>query len=363
MGVIFHGVERGLTALALMTPKHPLGRNEVTAMKTNQDLTQRESWKPSTLGVLAVTMGALLGVGTAPLGAGAGQAGAAGSTDRLLAGSIDFHAHGLPDMEERTVDSADLARMARDRGMRGLVLKNHFDPTASLVYTVRRQVPGIEVFGGIVLNRTVGGINARAVEHMTQVTGGWGRVVWFPTRDAEHAVAGDVAEDPSLKRPFVSVSKDGELLPEVKDVIAVIAEHQLVLQTGHSSPEESLLLLAEGKRQGVQHMMVTHGAFEMSLAQMREAVQLGAFIEFVYRSIPTTDGASARWSPPELAELLRTIGVEWCVLSSDLGSPRYVMPTEGFGEFLLKMLEAGMTERELAQMTKDNPARLLGLPV
>ena len=323
---------------------------------------KNEAWKPSTLGVVVVAVVALLGVGTARLGARAGQA-AESSTDRLLAGSIDFHAHSLPDMEERSVDSADLARTARDRGMRGLVLKNHFDPTASLVYTVRRQVPGIEVFGGIVLNRTVGGINARAVEHMTQVTGGWGRVVWFPTRDAEHAVVEEVAEDPSLARPFVSVSRNGELLPEVRDVIAVIAEHQLVLETGHSSPQESLLLLAEGKRQGVEHMMVTHGAFDMSLAQMQEATKLGAFIEFVYRSIPTAEGASARWSPPELAELLRAIGVEWCVLSSDLGSPRYAMPTEGFGEFLSKMLAAGMTERELAQMTKDNPARLLGLPV
>ena len=320
-----------------------------------------DSWKPSTLGVVAVAVIALLGVGTARLGAGAGQAGEGSSTDRLLVGSIDFHAHSLPDMQARSVDSADLARIARDRGMRGLVLKNHFDPTASLAYTVRRQVPGFETFGGIVLNRTVGGINASAVEHMTKVTGGWGRVVWFPTRDSEYGVTGGGTETP--RRPFVSVSKNGELLPEVKDVIAVIAEHQLVLETGHSSPEESLLLLAEGKRQGVQHMMVTHGVFEMSLAQMQESASLGAFIEFVYRSIPMTDGASAIFTPSELAQLLRTIGVEWCVLSSDLGNPAYAMPTDGFGEFMSKMLAAGMTERELAQMTKDNPARLLGLPV
>ncbi len=322
---------------------------------------KNETWKPSTLGVVAVAVVALLGAGTARLGAGAGQAAGGSISDRLLAGSIDFHAHSLPDMEERSVDSADLARMARDRGMRGIVLKNHFDPTASLAYTVRRQVPGFETFGGIVLNRTVGGINARAVEHMTEVTGGWGRVVWFPTRDSEYGVTGGGAEEP--RRPFVSVSRNGELLPEVKDVIAVIAEHQLVLETGHSSPEESLLLLAEGRRQGVQHMMVTHGADEMSLAQMQEATSLGAFIEFVYRNIPMTGRASANFTPSELAQLLRTIGVEWCVLSSDLGNPAYAMPTDGFGEFMSQMLAAGMTERELAQMTKDNPARLLGLPV
>ncbi len=318
-------------------------------------------WKPWTLGIGAVAVVALLGVRAARVAAGGGQAGG-GTASRLLAGSIDFHVHGLPDMEPRSVDSADLARTAKDRGMRALVLKNHFDPTASLAYTVRKQVPGIEVFGGIVLNRTVGGINARAVEHMTQVTGGWGRVVWFPTRDSEYQVAAEVKDNPASKRPSVSVSKNGALLPEVKDVIAVIAKHQLVLETGHSSPQDSLLLLAEGKKQGVQHMMVTHGAFEMSLAQMQEAVKLGGFIEFVYRIIPMKDGANAKFTPAALAQLLRTIGVEWCVLSSDLGNPAYAMPTEGFGEFLSKMLAAGMTERELAQMTKDNPARLLGLP-
>ena len=79
-------------------------------------------------------------------------------------------------------------------------------------------------------------------------------------------MAGNVTEDPSLKRPFVSVSKNGELLPEVKDVIAVIAEHQLVLETGHSSPEESLLLLAEG---------MTYGADGAGLANL--AASIGTF--------------------------------------------------------------------------------------
>ena len=103
-----------------------LGSYEVTAMKTNQDVMRRETWKSSTLGVVAVAVVALLGAGTAPREARAGQAGAASSTDRLLAGAIDFHTHGLPDMEERTVDSADLARMARDRGMRGIVPQESF---------------------------------------------------------------------------------------------------------------------------------------------------------------------------------------------------------------------------------------------
>ncbi len=101
---------------------------------------KNETWKPWTLGVVALAVVALFGAGTAQVGAGAGQAGGESSISRLLAGSIDFHVHSLPDMEPRNMDSADLARMAKDRGMRGLVLKNHFDPTASLAYTVRKLV-------------------------------------------------------------------------------------------------------------------------------------------------------------------------------------------------------------------------------
>src|SRR5437660_12361335 len=82
-----------------------------------------------------------------------------------LAGAIDIHVHAAPDSTPRSIDAIDLARLAKSRGLRGLVLKNHYEPTASLAYIVRKEVPGIEVFGGIDLNLSVGGMNPSAVEH------------------------------------------------------------------------------------------------------------------------------------------------------------------------------------------------------
>src|SRR5690242_6659810 len=70
----------------------------------------------------------------------------------LLSGVIDIHAHCAPDSVPRAIDAIDLAKLAKARGMRGLVLKNHWEPTASVAYLVRKEVPGIEVFGGIDLN-------------------------------------------------------------------------------------------------------------------------------------------------------------------------------------------------------------------
>src|SRR3984885_13012082 len=125
-----------------------------------------------------------------------------------LAGVIDIHAHSAPDSVPRSIDAIDLARLAKARGMRGLVLKNHYEPTASLAYVVRKEVPGIEIFGGIDLNRSVGGVNPAAIERMVLVKGGWGRVIWMPTFDAENQVRYS-----KESRPFVPVSRGGQLLP------------------------------------------------------------------------------------------------------------------------------------------------------
>src|SRR5499427_6700821 len=142
------------------------------------------------------------------------------NTNTVLRGTIDIHVHSDPDSRPRSIDALDVAKLSRAKGMRGVVLKNHYDPTSGLAYIIRKDVPGLEVFGGIDLNLTVGGINPAAVEHMVQMKGGLGRVIWMPTFDSENAVR--LSKE---NRPFVSVAKNGRLLPEVLRVIALAAQH------------------------------------------------------------------------------------------------------------------------------------------
>src|SRR5260370_16819509 len=78
---------------------------------------------------------------------------------QTLDGAIDMHAHSDPDGAARKIDAIDLAKIAKSRGMRAIVLKNHYEPTASLAYIVRKEVPGIDVFRGISLDLTVAGVN------------------------------------------------------------------------------------------------------------------------------------------------------------------------------------------------------------
>ena len=292
---------------------------------------------------------ALVGVAVAALGAQNAPADA-------LKGAIDIHIHALPDSRPRALDALDAARHARESGMRAIVLKNHYEWTSGLALIVRKAVPGIEVFGGVDLNRPVGGINPAAVEYMAQTSGGFGKIVWMPTFDAENAVRFDKAN-----RPFVSVSKNGELLPAVKEVIALIAKHNLVLATGHSTADEGLMLLREARRAGVKQMVVTHAInppILMTVPQMQEAARLGAFIEFVGSTLRPAD-AQARMD--RFADAIRKIGPEFCILSSDLGQQGNELPAEGFAAFIAAMRARGFSAAELDVMTRRNPARLLQL--
>jgi hypothetical protein len=273
-----------------------------------------------------------------------------------LNGVIDIHAHCDPDSVARSIDAIDLARLAKARGMRGLVLKNHYEPTASLAYVVRKEVPGIEIFGGIDLNRSVGGVNPAAIERMVLVKGGWGRVIWMPTFDAENQVRYS-----KERRPFVSVSKAGQLLPEVKEVIALAASHQLTLETGHSSPEECLMIVREGKRQGVRHMVVTHAMLApvgMSVAQMREAAQLGAYVEFVYNALI---GPNKSFEMRDYAKAIREVDPKSCILSSDLGQAANPLHPDGLAAFFAGLAKEGISQADIDLMSKINPARALGL--
>ena len=169
-----------------------------------------------------------------------------------LAGVIDIHAHVAPETSmmnfKRAFDAIEAAQIARIYGMRGMVLKEHYTETASWAYLVSQIVPGVEVFGGIVLNKAVGGINPVAVEAMALSRGGRGRVVYLPTVDAAARVPNSANA--------VAVSRNGQLLPETLDVLKVIAKYDLGLSTGHVRVEEALMVIRAAKAAGVNKIDV-----------------------------------------------------------------------------------------------------------
>jgi uncharacterized protein DUF6282 len=291
----------------------------------------------------------------------AGFAHAQSDSEINLKGAFDFRVHSSPDSMDRSIDADDVAQLAKEAGMRGLVLKNHWDSTAALAYEVRRHVPGLEVFGGVVLNRSVGGINLEAVQHMAAMKGGVGKVVWMPTMDSQSFVT-------KLKenRPYVAVTRDGHVVPEVLEVIDFIAKHpDLVLETGHISGDEASMIIHEAHLRGVKHIVATNptGIFvNMTPEQLKQAAADGAYLEFVYNSVI---GKTPQRTIEVYANSIKTVGPKYCLLGSDFGgagpnAPKYYHP-QALLNFMIALHKEGISVDDINLMAKVNPAIALGL--
>jgi len=279
-------------------------------------------------------------------------------SDPALIGAIDLHVHHDPDSYPRQWDAFEVARLAQERGLRGIVLKNHWTETAGLAYLVRKYAtPGLEVFGSVTLDTPTGGVNPQAVRYMLDVVGSRGRIVWMPTHDSEHEVQFN-----KETRPSVSVSRGGTLRAEVLEVIRLVAARDLALATGHVTPEEALQILREAKRAGVKRLIVTHPLLQpqytfMSIDQLRAAIDLGGYIEITAGSL-TGDAESKT----RVLNAIRAFGARRFFVGSDSGLVGTPNLTDALAAAAKSLRAAGVAEGDLSIMFKDNPAFLVNLP-
>jgi hypothetical protein len=268
-----------------------------------------------------------------------------------LAGVIDTHVHSSPDVVQRRMDDLEVARAAVRRGMRAVVLKSHRTLTADRAYLVERSVPGIRVFGSIVLNRPVGGLNPFAVETALRMGAA---VVWMPTLSA--------SAEPEPLGPPISILEDGRVAPDVCEILRLVAEYGAVLATGHLSPAEIDKLIPAARAGGVRKIVVTHPEHPpvhlAPLAQEELRDRYGVLFE---RCLITTTIGGGELQLPALADRIRRIGVHSTILATDFGQPENVEPPDGMAAYISGLQTLGFGKHEIDRMSRENPAELLGL--
>jgi hypothetical protein len=268
-----------------------------------------------------------------------------------LDGVIDLHVHAGPDVRPRKMTGLELARAARAAGMRGLVFKNHHVPTVLAAAVLREAVGGLEVFGGLALNESVGGLNPAAVEVALRLGAA---EIWMPTLDAAHerAFRGQAGSGITV------LDGRGHLLEPVHEILRLLAATEAILGLGHLSLPEMAVLLPAAQACGIQHILVNHpeiNFLDLSPAAQRKLAGPGVFFERCYvraNSAVDWDGFAAG---------IRAVGVETTVLATDLGQPENPDPVAGMKEMLHELARRGFTRRELEIMACRNPAMLLGL--
>ena len=271
----------------------------------------------------------------------------------LLKGIIDIHIHTAPDVRPRRLSDLELAAEARRVGARAIVIKSHVVPTMDRAWIAQQATPGIQVFGGITLNPQIGGLNLAAVESAVKMGA---KFVWLPTawsaNDRRRAGHNDGVE----------TVVDGKVVPALVSILKLIAEHNLVLGTGHLSPAESLVVVAEARKQGVQKIVVNHPEWtsvDMSIAQQRELAAFGVYFERCYaRSV----GGKYETNFRRNLEAMEAIGFQSTIVATDGGQVENPLWSEALAEYIGFLLQAGVPQSAVDLMTKENPAKLLDLP-
>lgn len=320
----------------------------------------------------------------------------------LLRGAIDIHVHAGPHLKSshRRVDPFQAAEEAKAAGMRAIVYMDVFQNSAGTAWLVSRIVPGIDVFGGIILNTCHGGLNPRAVKTAMHYGGGakfisfGAHSTYFKTSTEGRLVDGKPVLLKDLYPKFakqeltraIRIPLEDPISLELEEILQLIADNpHIFLNTGHVSGAEALRLVDLAEQFGIKKVLVAGLAVdELTLAQQKEVAKRGAFLERSFAQYVGTEGIPKThyyveseymdellYDPnnPQkrpgglrgLGDQIRAIGPENFILDTDYGQYSLSTPVEGMRQFISCLLDMDFGLDEIRMMISLNPARLLGL--
>jgi hypothetical protein len=317
--------------------------------------------------------------------------------DELLRGAIDSHIHAGPVLNSNPghLDPIQVATEARDAGLRAIVYYDVFGWASGTAWMVNRHVPGIQTFGGYLMNSCHGGLNPRSVLTALHMEGGC-RFISFGSHCTHFSA------------PTESTILDGKLVPfkdaypefverelsvavripledpvpqplaEILEMVA--AKPEVYLNTGHVSGPEVMRILDLAERFKIKKVLIAHPArLQLTIEQQKEAARRGAFLEgclvdWYYPDVPRThyyvekkymhrpsEVYNRKLTGPQWMDPIREIGCQHFVLGTDYGIRAAPTPVQGMRTMIASLLDYQFTVDEIRTMTAINPARLIGL--
>lgn len=277
-----------------------------------------------------------------------------------------MHVHPYPCLIPRIATDREIVQGAEEAGLTAILLKCHHESTVSRASTLQEEFQSIKVFGGIVLNQYVGGINPSAVEAALRLGA---KEIWMPTTDAHnHAQVfgstgtyGLQSTGSASSKRGINVLDDASLTPETKEVLSLIAGYDAILGTGHLAKQEIFKLVKEAIEIGVKKILITHPYFKVpgfTLEELKELSLKHVIFEFGYCTV------SPMWRYASIDKVyasIKELGTERCILVSDGGQRHNPMPHQGLQLFAQSLMEKGMLEEEIFTMIRTTPQALLSL--
>ena len=250
-----------------------------------------------------------------------------------------------------------------------IVAKSHHHSMVTDILALRSaglaDLP-VEVFGGIALNRPVGGLNPYAVE-LALRTGG--RIVWFPTLSSSaHITHHQHHHDSGFPTPEVDLrdnevitilGSDGSVLPEVHDILSVIASENAILTCGHLGVEESQKLIDAALAAGIERIVVNHPCFVVGASVEQAAAWARQGVHIEHEAVMYFGKPERRRDLDELLSFIKAVGPSRTIFGSDSGQKNNPLPVTLFRRAARGLLDAGLAEAEIRRMLGGNAGQLL----
>ena len=293
--------------------------------------------------------------------------------DGLLKGAVDLHCHSGPSVMPRDLDHIEAMNEGADVGLKAILVKDHYYSAAPITELLNRNFSdcGVQMLSGVPLNNTSGGFNPHAVDHGIKLGA---RLVWMPTFSAANHIAHHQQDEkfdlkfPQTKErmlppvPLSVLDDTGALRDDVKYILDMIAENDVVLSAGHLHISEIWPLFEEATARGVKRLLVNHPSYvvDASLQDVRALTNMGACVE--HSMCMWVPGSKYKFYEPEfLHQLIEAATVDKTILGSDLGQVGNPRPVAGFRNVIAICLDLGYSEADIRKLISTNACDLLGL--
>lgn len=281
----------------------------------------------------------------------------------LLSGACDLHVHAGPSIKSNIYDDIELLESLEQLGMGGAVVKNHFENTAARALLINKHYQTkARLYGSLVLNQQVGGLNPCAVESALRMGA---KTIWLPTNHfqsfTDRAASKPMAKEKLAFKNACGITvldEKGTLRSELYEIFDLVKQHDALLQTGHLCVEEGYRIAREALRRGVR-TVITHvdaPSTKYPNDLCRELSEAGAFIDKNWNNV-----LRGRISAEKVAADIRELSPGCCVLTTDMGLRADVIPPAGLKMFIEALLQNGISEEDIRQMAVENPRYLLGI--
>ncbi len=166
-------------------------------------------------------------------------------------------------------------RVSAFAGAHSFILMNHHESTTQKAAALSKKIVGYNVWGGVILNAELGGLNIGLVEKELLLGA---REIWLPTISSEHGVV----KKTKGKNVVPITNEKGTVLSALYDVLDLVAVHDAMLGTGYLPIEEVDKLIVLARTRGVRKILVNYWREKETLerkAMQRSWLKQGVYLE------------------------------------------------------------------------------------